>query len=305
MKRLAVLLVAVLAFTGCTRSFVPTSDPGTRRTAAALGKSDWPVLGGNRPVLGVDLYALDNYSAAQVEADGRRALAYIKNVLRADAVGIVWNFYAPNLYSAIVNATDATLSAANVAILTRIAIQDHLLVEYRPLILKPSGSNHWAGLIDPYPPVEWFNSYYHAVLPYLRTAQQLGVREFVTASELEDLNTSPLWPSFFARVSRVYHGVISYSAWDGDYFGTAPGKAFQTAMPELPAGEICGHGYVLAYEPPGRCYDSGRYGGMGGRSSTRCPRQCCGERLLMRREFRRGRVPIRILRISMRTWYSQ
>lgn len=233
MKRLAVLLVAALAVTGCMGSLISASDPGTRRTAAALGKSDWPVLGGSRPVLGVDLYALDNYSAAQVEADGRRALAYIKNVLKADAVGIAWNFYAPNLYSPIVNATDATLSAANVAILTRIAMQDHLLVEYRPLILKPSGSNHWAGLIDPYPAAEWFNSYYRAELPYLRTAQQLGVKEFVTASELEDLNTSPLWPSFFARVAQVYHGVISYSAWDGDYFGTAPDKEFQTAMPEL------------------------------------------------------------------------
>lgn len=32
------------------------------------------------------------------------------------------------------------------------------------------------------------------------------------------LNSSPLWPPFFARVSRVYHGVASYAAWDGDYF---------------------------------------------------------------------------------------
>ena len=52
-------------------------------------------------------------------------------------------------------------------------------------------------------------------------AQRLGVREFVTGTELADLNTSPLWPSFFARVSHVYHGLVSYAAWDGNYFGAS------------------------------------------------------------------------------------
>ncbi len=229
MRRLAVLLAVALAVTGCGHRAV--SAPV--KTAAALGKGDWPVLGGSQPVLGVDLYALNNYPAAQVEAYGRRTLAYIKHVLKADAVGIVWNFYAPNPYMDAVKSTGATLSASNVAILTRIAIQDHLLVEYRPLIMVPGAANHWEGLIDPYPPAGWFSSYYHAELPYLRMAQQFGVREFVTESELYDLNSSPLWPSFFARVSQVYHGVISYAAWDGNYFGTAPGTSFQVAKPEL------------------------------------------------------------------------
>jgi hypothetical protein len=183
--------------------------------------------------LGVDLYALSNYSAAEVEADGQRTLAYIKNVLKADAVGIVWNLYAPDPYTDAIKVTDATLSASNVAILTRIAIQDHLAVEYRPLIIVPNALNQWEGLINPYPAAGWFNNYYQAVLPYLRTAQQLGVSEFVTGTELQDLNSSPLWPSFFARVAQVYHGVISYSSWDGNYFGTAPGTKFQVAKPEL------------------------------------------------------------------------
>ena len=43
---------------------------GPRKTAAALGKSDLPVLGGSRPVLGVDLYALSNYPAAEVQEYG-------------------------------------------------------------------------------------------------------------------------------------------------------------------------------------------------------------------------------------------
>jgi hypothetical protein len=233
MRRLAVMLAVALVVTGCGSPLIPTSGSINPKSAAALGKTDLPVLGYSEPVVGVDLYAPENYTAAQVKADGERTLAYIKNVLKADAVGIVWNFYAASLYTATVDATSATLSANNVGILTKIATQDHLLVEYRPLILVTSTPNQWEGLINPYPPAEWFNSYYGVELPYLRLAQQLGVREFVTASEMQDLNSSPLWPSFFARVSQVYHGVISYTSWDGNYFGFAPGTWFQAARPDL------------------------------------------------------------------------
>jgi hypothetical protein len=47
------------------------------------------------------------------------------------------------------------------------------------------------------------------------------------------LNSSPLWPSFFNRISQVYHGVISYTSWDGNYFGSGPGTSFQVARPGL------------------------------------------------------------------------
>ena len=112
MRRQALLLAAVMMITGCAHSLIPARDPGTTRTAASLGQSKWPVLGTSRPVLGVDLYALNNYPAAQVRGLRTRTLGYIKNVLKADAVGIVWNFYTPNLYSAVVQASDATLSAS-------------------------------------------------------------------------------------------------------------------------------------------------------------------------------------------------
>jgi len=230
---LAAALAAALAATLLVAAFGGRSAPTSSKTAAELGTSEWPVLGESQPVLGVDLYALSNYSAAEVEVYGQRTLAYIKNVLKANAVGIVWNLYAPSPYTDAVKVTDSTLSASNVGILTRIAIQDHLLVEYRPLVLVPSAQNQWEGLISPYPPAGWFNNYYQAELPYLRTAQQFGVSEFVTGTELQDLNSSPLWPSFFARVSQVYHGVISYSSWDGNYFGGDPDTSLQVARPEL------------------------------------------------------------------------
>ena len=117
MRRLLALLTALLGavalaawgVAGCGHPLIPSSQPVSGKTAASLGSSDWPVLGKSRPVLGVDLYALSNYPAAQVEAYGKRMLAYIKNVLKADAVGIVWNFYAPSPVSDTVKATNETL----------------------------------------------------------------------------------------------------------------------------------------------------------------------------------------------------
>ena len=106
-------------------------------------------------------------------------LRYIKHTLKADVVGIVWNFYAPSVSSDAIKSTDATLSARNVAILTRIAIQDHLLVQYRPLIMVPSEQDSWEGHLTPNFQPDWFNNYYRAELPYLKIAQRFGVREFV------------------------------------------------------------------------------------------------------------------------------
>lgn len=208
MRRAALPLLAVLVLaTGCgAHSVVSAQKP-----VFSLGAA---------PVVGVDLYAPTDYSPAVVRADGTRMLAYIKNVLKANAVGIVWDFFVTSRYSDAVLSTESTLSARNVAILTRIAEQDHLLVEYRPLIfiMTTGMANPWEGLITPIDPASWFASYYSAELPYLRVAQRLRVGEFVTATEMHDLNGSTLWGPFFARVSRVYHGAISYTAWNQDYF---------------------------------------------------------------------------------------
>jgi hypothetical protein len=212
-RRTAVLLVAALLIAGCSRA---PDSPGSSTLADST--SQWPVLGASVPVIGVDLYALSNYPAAEVTADGERTLSYIKNVLKANTVGIVWNFFDTSDTSDAVESTSSTLSASNVAILTRIAERDHLLVEYRPVIMVPSAANNWSGKILPADQKVWFESYYQAELPYLKTAQSLGVREFVAATEMHYLNASPLWSSFFARMAAVYHGTISYAIWDYDYF---------------------------------------------------------------------------------------
>jgi hypothetical protein len=217
MRRLAVLLVDAAMVAACSHGPVEGSAPKPAETTPVPVNTAAPVPL-SQPVLGVNLYAPSNYPAAAVEVDGKRMLAYIKNVLNADAVGIVWNFYAPDRQSDAVEANANTLTAGNVAILTRIALQDHLQVEYRPVIVVNNAPNSWEGFIDPANPVAWFASYYRAELPYLQTAQQYKISEFVASTEMYDLDTSPLWAHFFIQESGVYHGVISYAGWDGTFF---------------------------------------------------------------------------------------
>jgi hypothetical protein len=227
-----VLVVLALTLAACDPA-PPAPGPGPTRktTVMPLPDSSGPVLGISKPVLGVDVYALSNYPASEVRVDGQRVLSYIKTVLKADAVGIVWNYFATGDSSAAVRSTRDTLSARNVAILTKIADSYGLQVEYRPVMLVPRLQNPWSGKILPANPVKWFDSYYRAELPYLRAAQRLGVREFVAQTEMHSLNDSPFWQPFLAKAAKVYHGVLSYAAWDGDYFGADPGAPVQAGLP--------------------------------------------------------------------------
>jgi hypothetical protein len=175
-------------------------------------------IGSNGPVVGVNLYALHNYTAAQTETDGKRMLSYIKNVLHASAVDIVWNMYAPSYHSNSVVTTADTLSAANVGILTRIARGEHLLVEYRPLMFVLTRHNSWEGLIRPSDPTQWFNSYYRQNLPYLRLAQKYRIDEYVIGTEMDRLSPDQQWAGFLARCAGVYHGQITYAAHQWLYF---------------------------------------------------------------------------------------
>jgi hypothetical protein len=172
-------------------------------------------------VVGVNLYALNNYTAADTLVRGERMLSYIKNVLHASAVDIVWNLYAPSNRSNEVVAGSTTLSASDVGILTRLAEQDHLIVEYRPLMFIPNASNTWSGLVWPADPASWFQSYYAMNLPYLRMAEKHHISEYVVGTELDDVLGDVQWPSFLANCAKVYHGQLTYAAHEVKYFPPA------------------------------------------------------------------------------------
>jgi hypothetical protein len=233
MKHLAVSLVAAA-----------TLSAGLLATPAALAQSHQAApasaAAAARPMLGVDLYATSNYSAANVTSYGDRMLPYIKHVLKANAVSIVWNLYDATMTSDTVTVGKSTLSAANVGILTRIAERDGLRVVFRPLIVVTGGNRgHWEGNITPASQAKWFASYYKVELPYLKIAQQFKIAEFVAETEMHAMNTSRGWAGYFRRLAKVYRGVVSYASWDRDYFPphllpvSAVGLDFYEDMPKL------------------------------------------------------------------------
>ena len=179
-------------------------------------------IGSKGPVVGVNLYAVHNYSAAQTATDGARTLAYIKDVLHASAVDLVWNMYAPSYSSdSVVTKETETLTAPNIGILTRIAQADGLSVEYRPLMFVETSGNTWEGKIEPTNPDAWFNSYYEANLPYLKMAQEYHISEYVIGTEMNGLSPDQQWTSFLARSAKVFTGQISFTANDNVYFPPA------------------------------------------------------------------------------------
>jgi len=172
--------------------------------------------------VGVDVYASTGYPLATVEADGMRVMRYIRS-LHATAAGLVWNLCSPGMRSNIVASCSGTLSPLGVEQLTREARALGLRVQYRPVIRVGPVSGwdfpgaSWEGFIKPTNPRAWFASLYRAEVPYLRAAQRLGVSQFVVGTELRGVNSSPWWSSFLARVRSVYHGSVSYAAFQADY----------------------------------------------------------------------------------------
>jgi hypothetical protein len=237
----AVLLTAV---TACSFSHIQAATAPAQSTAKPAQQSTLrsahdgiAVIGSNGPVVGVNLYALHDYTAAQTTADGVRTLSYIKNTLHANAVDLVWNMYVPGYYANSVVTDKSTLSAANIGILTKIARQDGLFVEYRPLLFVQTSGNTWEGLLEPSNPAQWFDSYYAKNLPYLRMAQRYHVNEYVIGTEMNRLTPAEQWASFLARCAEVFKGEISYAQNQHFYF---------PPLTQLPPTELTG---VDMYEP--------------------------------------------------------
>jgi hypothetical protein len=224
MKRLIVPVIAAgLLAAACGHPLIPKSaltlpPKPTATPTPALTSIPLKPYTVQKPVLGVDLYSTNNYSAATTALYATRNLTYIKTVLHANAVGILWNLYAPSRTSNVVQAKKSSLTAANIEIVTKIAKSLGLKVQYRPLVFVPSHPvNPWEGLIVPPNPKKWFSNYFSTLYPYIKVAQKEHISEFVTATEMHMLNNSPLWGPFFKRVGKTYHGVVSYTAFWGDY----------------------------------------------------------------------------------------
>jgi hypothetical protein len=232
LKWIPTVIAAAGVIASCSSSpvqtaLIPRAKPdqvAAHQVAAhqVAARPDVAPIGAKGPVVGVNLYAVHNYSVAQTVTDGTRTLAYVKDNLHASAVDLVWNMYAPSDSSdSVVTKETETLRAPNIGILTRIAQQDGLSVEYRPMMFVETTGNTWEGLIKPSNPGAWFNSYYEANLPYLQMAQKYHIGEYVIGTEMNDLSPDPQWPAFLARSAEVFTGQISFTANDNVYFPSA------------------------------------------------------------------------------------
>jgi hypothetical protein len=215
----------ILAGVGLTAALTACSFGGMNAGQASVLSTNVSIglpkgsLGSNGPVVGVNLYAVTNYTAAVTKADGERTLSYIKNTLHASAVDLVWNLYSPGYYSnSVVTNSNTTLTAANIAILTKIAQADGLYVEYRPLIFVETTANNWEGLLKPKNRTQWFDSYYTQNLPYLQMAQKYHINEYVIGTEMKRLSPATQWKSFLAKSARIFRGQISYAQNQYVYF---------------------------------------------------------------------------------------
>lgn len=214
----AVVTIAIAACSAGSNRAATATATATAGTSTGASQSGGAAIGSTEPVVGVNLYALHNYTAAQTTADGVRTLSYIKYDLHANAVDLVWDMFVPGRHANSVVTTEDTLSAANVAILTELAQRYGLYVEYRPLLFVQTSGNMWEGYINPADQSKWFDSYYEQNLPYLTMAQKHHINEYVIGTEMKELTPDKDWAPFLARAAKVFTGQISYTQWEGIYF---------------------------------------------------------------------------------------
>jgi hypothetical protein len=213
-KRLVPVTALAILLAACGHPLIPASALHNSRPSRV------PIVR-SPPTLGVDLYASHAFTPGLVREDGWRSLVYIKRVLHAQSVGIVWNLYSPGTTSTAVERTGISLSPPEVAVLTRQATALGMSVEYRPLI-RVGAQWKWEGLLRPADRRAWFDSLFKTEQPYLRVAQRLHVTEFVAGTELHRLSGAADWQWFLSRAHSVYGGMVSYAAFQVDYVHHPP-----------------------------------------------------------------------------------
>ncbi len=237
--RMIPAVAAVALFLGvaaCTAT--PPGHPGTG--AASLAGSAPPTARlsskepGPKTVVGVNLYAKENYSLADTRAWGARDLRYIARTLKLKAVSIAFDYNVTGRYSDTVTASPTrTPTMADLAALTSIARSYGLRVEYR-VLFAVGNSDSRGQSIQPRSLRAWLGSLLTAETPALKLAQANHVSEFIVGTEMASVDQSPLWGGFFAGASRLFHGILSYSQWGGKSTGSGLGGFFSPKRVLLP-----------------------------------------------------------------------
>jgi hypothetical protein len=189
-----------------------------------------------KPVVGVNLYVMDNYSLAQTTAWGWRDMKYIRHTLGLKAVAIDWDYNVPSAGSDVVKTSPTrTPTIADLTELTKIAKFYGLRVEYRALFAINNTDSRDRSLVPKHLSA-WLDSLLATETPALRLADHAGVSEFVVGSEMASIDQSALWGEFFKKAAKIYKGSLSYASWGGQ--SDTDSGFFDKHQADLPTADL-------------------------------------------------------------------
>jgi hypothetical protein len=137
--------------------------------------------------------------------------------LGANSIALAFPLYMSSLdsntvFSRRVCGTDyETPSPARLKVAIEIAHSLNLRVFLRPLVNPFSLVGGWRGTIDPTNTNAWFKSYFRAVAPYLKLAQQQKVEYFAISTELDSMAKKSNWRSLIKEAKQLYGGTTIFT----------------------------------------------------------------------------------------------
>jgi hypothetical protein len=197
--------------------------------------------------LGFNTYVQDLCQSPSVWASDARGQFSVLKALGANSIALAFPIFMSSLDSNAVFAKRVcgtgfqTPSPARLKVAIEIAHSMNLRVLLRPLV-SPFSPTGWRGLIEPTNTTSWFNSYFAALAPYLRLAQQQKVQYFAISTELDSMAKKPNWKSLITDAKRLYSGALRFTivwAYNDEgrvkWSGTSPGMDAYEAVHLSPA----------------------------------------------------------------------
>jgi hypothetical protein len=199
------------------------------------------------PQLGFNTYVQDLCQSNSTWASDATGQFSELKALGANSIALAFPLYMSTLDSNVVFSkrvcgTDyQTPSPARLKVAIGIAHAMNLRVFLRPLLAPFSQVGGWRGTIRPSNTSWWFKSYFKALAPYLKLAQQQKVQYFAISTELDSMAKKSNWRSLIKEARHLYRGstifTIVWAYGDGGkvkWAGTSPGIDAYEAV-HLPA----------------------------------------------------------------------
>ena len=184
-------------------SFLPPSPSSPSSLSLPQGLPALPPATAFQRGIDVDFYT---YPGQNVAAAAAVTVSYARS-LHANAIAISFPFFMTGRHAAGVHAGAATPTPGQLATVIIAARRAGMRVTLRPLLDEKALGRSRADLL-PVNQAAWFASYQRFLIPYLVTAQQLHVSQFITGAELMQFSRSRRWDEVDASVRRIYHGQL-------------------------------------------------------------------------------------------------